>query len=368
MADKAKAGEAKAKGNEAFKAQNFKEAIEHFTEAIKHDPSDHVFFSNRSACFASLEQYEKAYEDGAQCVTLKPEWPKGYTRKGLAEFFLKKYDDSAETYKAGLKLAPEDAAMKEGLSKAMDAKYELPGSGVQAPAGGGRGGMPGMPAFDKAALARAAASNPKIAEYMKDPQLMQKVDMMTQLGAQNPQMQQQMMMQLMQQDQRILEVYMAAQGIDTSNMGGMGEEGGLGGAGGAPPRKAPPKKEEPPPVVDERTDEQKEADEFKTQGNALYKAKKFEEAIAMYDKAIEKEPNDFVYYNNKCAVWIEMGEAHFDDVLTCCKDLIDRRYEINSARAGGGGATFEKAAKVLSRMASVYEKRKCWDDAKLYYE
>ena len=30
-------------------AKNYLEAIKHFTEAIKHDPSDHVFFSNRFA-------------------------------------------------------------------------------------------------------------------------------------------------------------------------------------------------------------------------------------------------------------------------------------------------------------------------------
>ncbi|CAE8600138.1 unnamed protein product, partial [Polarella glacialis] len=111
------AAAAKALGNTAFQAKDFKEAITHFTEAIKHDPTDHVFFSNRSACYASLEQYEKALEDGKECVTLKPDWPKGYTRKGLAEFFLDRFEDSAETYKAGLKLSPEDAAMKEGLSK-----------------------------------------------------------------------------------------------------------------------------------------------------------------------------------------------------------------------------------------------------------
>eukprot|EP00435_Cladocopium_sp_Y103_P033820 s1023_g8.t1 len=129
MADKAKAAEAKKKGNEEFQAKNFKDAIKHFTEAIKHDPSDHVFFSNRSACYASLENYDKALEDGAECVRLKPDWPKGYTRKGLAEYFLQKYDDAAETYKAGLKLAPEDATLKEGLKKAMDAKYDVPGAG-----------------------------------------------------------------------------------------------------------------------------------------------------------------------------------------------------------------------------------------------
>jgi len=29
-------------------------------------------------------------EDGKESVKLKPDWPKGYMRKGLAEFFLEK--------------------------------------------------------------------------------------------------------------------------------------------------------------------------------------------------------------------------------------------------------------------------------------
>lgn len=362
MADKEKASAAKAKGNAAFKANQFEEAIKHFTEAISHDSSDHVFFSNRSACYASLEQYDKALEDGTQCVKLKPDWAKGFTRKGLAEYFLKKYDDAVDTYKAGLKLAPDDATLKEGLQKASDAKYDLPGAG--AGGGGGGGGLFGN--FDPSALAMAATKNPKIKEYMKDQALMQKLNMIMQLGQSNPQMQQQLLMQSMNTDPRLLEVVMAMQGIDVSTMS---PEDLGGGASSAPPTPAPkkeePKKEEPPPPEDLRTPEQKEADEFKAKGNELYKKKQFAEAIEQYDKAIEKEPNDLTYYNNKCAVWIEMGEEKFDQVLETCQDLMTRRYEINSANPGG--ASFEKVAKVYNRMASVNEKRKKYDMAIEFY-
>ena len=150
---------AKAKGNAALSAKDYQEAIIHFTEAITHDPTNHVLFSNRSACYSSLEQYEKALEDGAECVKLKPDWAKGYTRKGLAQLFLKKYDDAVATYKAGLRLAPEEPTLKEGLQKVMDAKYEVPGVG-------GGGGLIGN--FDPSALAMAVARNPKIKEHMQD--------------------------------------------------------------------------------------------------------------------------------------------------------------------------------------------------------
>jgi len=369
--NKAKAAAAKAKGNAAFSAKSFPAAIAHFTEAIKFDPTDHVFFSNRSACYASTEQYENALKDGTECVKLKPDWPKGYTRKGLAEYFLEKYDDAVDTYKAGLKLAPEDAVLKEGLQKASDAKYDVPGAGVGArgPGGGGGGGGPGgggnpFGSFDPSALAAAAVRNPKIAEYMKDKELMQKVNMMQQLGAQNPQMAQQLMMQMMNQDPRALELMMAMQGIDVNTMDAekaAAEGAASAHAPGAAKREEPKKKDEPPPPEDLRTPEQKEADEFKKQGNDLYKAKKFQEALDMYDKAIAAEPNDLIYYNNKCAVWIEMGAEYYDKVLECLKDLVVRRYEINTALRGG--ASFEKVAKILSRMAVVYEKKKDYDQA-----
>lgn len=358
MTSKEKAAEAKAKGNASFQAKNYKESIEHFTEAIKHDPSDHVFFSNRSACYASLEQYDQALKDGAECVRLKPDWPKGYTRKGLAEFFLNKLDDAAKTYEAGLKLAPEDAALKEGLKKVMDAKYEVPH------------GAPMMPKLDPSGLLRAQASNPKIKKYMEDPELMKKINTLMGLSASgNGQMQAQMLMQLLQQDRRVLEVLMAAQGVDLAEM--EAEED-------LRPRQAPTatsangggvkRKREPSPAPqpeDTRSASQKEADDFKTQGNALYKKRKFDEAIESYDKAIEKEPNDLTYHNNRCAVLVEKGEENYEKVLAICQDLIDRRYEINTANPGG--ASFEKVAKVFNRMASVYEKQRDFDKAIAYY-
>jgi len=135
----------------------------------------------------------------------------------------------------------------------------------------------------------------------------------------------------------------------------------------APAAKPAPKKEEPPPPPpDERTPEQKKADEYKAKGNELYKAKKFEEALAEYDKAIEQEPNDLIYHNNKNAVYVEMGSEHWDKVLENCKDLLSRRYEINSANPGG--ASFEKVAKVYVRMASIYEKQKDFPQAKEHYQ
>merc|ERR1719424_2802198 len=101
---------------------------------------------------------------------------------------------------------------------------------------------------------------------------------------------------------------MALQGMDPSDAEGLMAGKGEGKGSSAPaaaPKMAEPKKAEPPP--DLRDDATKEADEWKTKGNELYKKKNFKEAIEMYDKAIAAQPNDLVYHNNKCAVWVEMG-------------------------------------------------------------
>lgn len=70
----------------------------------------------------------------------------------------------------------------------------------------------------------------------------------------------------------------------------------------SPPPKAEPKKEEPKEepmeVDDDDAKAKKEADEIKQQGNAAYKARKFEEAIELYQKAWDTYPKDVTYLLN----------------------------------------------------------------------
>mmetsp|Transcript_116986 Transcript_116986/g.277885 ORF Transcript_116986/g.277885 Transcript_116986/m.277885 type:complete len:579 (-) Transcript_116986:123-1859(-) len=355
MDEKAKAAEAKAKGNAAFAAKHFKEAIEHFTEAISYVP-DHVFFSNRSACHASLEEYEKALEDGRRCVSLKPDWPKGYARQGLAEYFLKRYEDAEATYKKGLQLSPEDSSLKEGLQKVMDAKYDV------GPMSGGDEAEDLLGKFDANSLTMAAARNPKVKEYMKDTLFMQRINALMGMTSSAGALKEQMVMQLIQQDPRILEALAAAQGLVVRTGADFAPEDVKAEAGPQPKEQTGPKEKTP---EDTRTPEQKQADDLKAEGNRLYKKRKFSEAMEQYDKALEKAPDDLTYYNNKCAVWMEMGEENYPKVLKTCEDLISKRYEINSRNPGG--ASFEKVAKVYTRMASVYEKQKRFDEAIAMY-
>ena len=68
--------QAKNRGNEAFSKGNYQEAIKHFTDAVNLDPNNHVLYSNRSASFASLQNYKEALVDADKTINLKPDWSK----------------------------------------------------------------------------------------------------------------------------------------------------------------------------------------------------------------------------------------------------------------------------------------------------
>lgn len=91
----------KEQGNKALTEGNFDEAIKFYTEAINLDPSNHVLYSNRSAAFQKANRFEEALQDAEKTVELKPDWPKGYSRKGSALFSLQKYGESFDAYQKG---------------------------------------------------------------------------------------------------------------------------------------------------------------------------------------------------------------------------------------------------------------------------
>lgn len=57
---------------------------EKFSQAIELDPSNHVLYSNRSGAYASLKDWEKALDDATKVTEIKPDWAKGWGRKGTA--------------------------------------------------------------------------------------------------------------------------------------------------------------------------------------------------------------------------------------------------------------------------------------------
>jgi len=67
----------KAEGNKAHAKKDLAAAIQLYSEAIELDPSNHVYYSNRSACLAEVGRFAEAKADGKRCVSIDPTFAKG---------------------------------------------------------------------------------------------------------------------------------------------------------------------------------------------------------------------------------------------------------------------------------------------------
>ena len=65
------------------------------------DGAQHVFYSNRSAAYLSIDDAENALKDAEKCIELKADWVKGYVRKGAAYHKMRKYRAAVDAYEAG---------------------------------------------------------------------------------------------------------------------------------------------------------------------------------------------------------------------------------------------------------------------------
>ena len=100
------ANECKTNGNQCLKKKDYTSAISWYTSAIEKDPTQHVFYSNRSAAYMAKGDHDAAVKDGESTIQAKPDWDKGYNRKGCALHAMKRYDEAIATFKEGLKAVP----------------------------------------------------------------------------------------------------------------------------------------------------------------------------------------------------------------------------------------------------------------------
>ncbi|XBH82530.1 hypothetical protein VPH35_071160 [Triticum aestivum] len=82
--DKSTKVQLKSFGEKAIKRKDYHGASKFYTEAIELDPSDATLYSNRSLCYLQMTEGDKALRDANTCIKLRPEWIKGYYRKGAA--------------------------------------------------------------------------------------------------------------------------------------------------------------------------------------------------------------------------------------------------------------------------------------------
>ncbi|KAG5503905.1 hypothetical protein GH5_04758 [Leishmania sp. Ghana 2012 LV757] len=109
----------KNQGNKVFQQGENVKAAKFYTLAIHLDPANHVYYSNRAACYFNQHFYKGAYWDAMRCIKLDPSWPKGYLRKAATELALKKCSDALTTASQGLKLDPVNKDLQQVKDEAF---------------------------------------------------------------------------------------------------------------------------------------------------------------------------------------------------------------------------------------------------------
>jgi predicted TPR repeat methyltransferase len=64
-----------------------------------------------------MSKLQKALQDADRCIELRPEWEKGYFRKGCALEAMSDFSAALETYRMGAKHAPESAELSSKVQR-----------------------------------------------------------------------------------------------------------------------------------------------------------------------------------------------------------------------------------------------------------
>ncbi|CAH3177665.1 unnamed protein product, partial [Porites evermanni] len=324
------AAKLKDQGNTHLQAGDLAKAVDCYTEAISLDPSNHVFYSNRSAAYAKDKKYEQALADAKKCVELKPDWGKGYSRLGAALSFLGRHDEAEKAYTKGLQLDPSNAQLKSGLE---DARAQAARNN------------PMMNPFAMPDLYVRLATNPKTKAFLEQEDYRKTVETLRQ----NPQL-----LGTYLQDQRIMQTVAVLLGIDADVQDN-----------DEPP--PPPKPEEKPSTAEPMETEPepepevdpsiKKSLEEKELGNASYKKKDFETALAHYKNAIELDPTNASFLTNRAAVYFEQGR--FEECIEECLKAVD----VGRDHSAG----YQMIAKAYARIGNAYRKLENLTEAIKFY-
>lgn len=346
--------ELKAQGNASFAAKDYDSAVKHYTDAIAAAEQSgekdglHVLYSNRSASYAGLKNWDAALKDAESTIETNPTFAKGYGRKGSALHGARKYDEAVAAFKAGLEKHPDDAALKKGLADVERAQNDNPADSM--------GKL-----FKDPQMMEKLAANPKTAPLLSDAAFVQKLKDL-QSGGGNPMM--------MMQDPRMIQVMGVMMGIDLQAFERPEDVPGAKEAPEAPkaaPKEAP--KEAPKPKADEPADEpmpEADSEEAKNKaaaeaekklGNESYLKRDFEPAAQHYNKAWELH-QDITYLNNLGAVYFEQG--NYDECIKTCQKAVEE--------GRGMLADFKLIAKAFGRIGSAYLKKDDLEQAILFFE
>lgn len=91
----------------------YSEALEAAEKVVVDNVLLSSLWSNRSATFSFLEDYDSALIDAEQAIAVRGDWPRGYGRRAVALIGKSKFEKATETINEGLKYDPKDGMLLE---------------------------------------------------------------------------------------------------------------------------------------------------------------------------------------------------------------------------------------------------------------
>lgn len=107
----------KDQGNAFFKAGNYLKAAALYTQAIKQDPNNATLYSNRAAAFLNLVKLTKALADAEMTISIRPDWEKGYFRKGCILEAMERYDEAVDAFQVALQYNPQSSEVSKKIKR-----------------------------------------------------------------------------------------------------------------------------------------------------------------------------------------------------------------------------------------------------------
>uniref|UniRef100_UPI00358EECF3 stress-induced-phosphoprotein 1 isoform X2 n=1 Tax=Myxine glutinosa TaxID=7769 RepID=UPI00358EECF3 len=324
-----KASQLKEEGNRALSAGRLDDAMRCYTEAIALDPNNHVLYSNRSAAYAKKGEYKHALEDASHTIELKPDWAKGYSRKAAALEFLGRLEEAKKIYEEGMKHEPGNVQLQDGLRSIQDK--------IAA-----RAGRPFTNPFAQADLKQRLETDPRTRSWLSDPSYQ---ELLRELQR-SPNM-----LGSKLQDPRVMTTLSVLLGFDLSAAEDDEEETRF------PSPQKPTAQSTPEPMEEDIPDNKREALKEKDLGNAAYRKKDFETALRHYDTAIELDPTNVMYLNNKAAVYFEQG------MFELCRKECEKAIKVGRENR----EDYKVVAKSYARIGNSYFKEEKYSEAVYFF-
>ncbi|CAJ1064929.1 serine/threonine-protein phosphatase 5 [Xyrichtys novacula] len=104
----------KEKANKYFKEKDYENAIKYYTEALEVNPSNAIYYSNRSLAYLRTECYGYALADATKALEIDKNYIKGYYRRATSNMALGKFKAALKDYETVVRVRPndKDARMK----------------------------------------------------------------------------------------------------------------------------------------------------------------------------------------------------------------------------------------------------------------